>query len=228
MAESSEEKGKQQPDPPPSETSLASRLPGSWRGYDRTATDKLLGELTSKHAALEGECDQLRAEVARLGAELDRHREREQVVSNTLLEASSHATRIRENAREEAETIVHKARARSEEHAALAERAERQRADAEGELDRLRQLTQEMQRGLTSFLTQTLAKLEPEAEPEPEPEAEAEAEPGAEPQPAGEAETGLDSALQAALKPGEDDARSPRDGSQAPPNQPAPPQQSGV
>lgn len=156
----------------------------------------------------------MRQQVTELEADLAGHRGQEELVSKTLLEASSHATTIREKAREEAELLLRKARARLGERAALTERAERERADVEQELLRLRQLAQDMQRGLASFLTETLAQLRPEAEPGT-----------AELHPTGDPAEALVSALEAALKqdaaeprPGGDPLR-PSSGAVAPPRQ---------
>jgi septal ring factor EnvC (AmiA/AmiB activator) len=166
MALPPQETGENSSGAPPTAEALSSRdLPRSWRGYDLAATEELLGELASKHAELERECGKLREQVAQLEADLAGHQRQEQLVSKTLLEASSHATTIREKAREEAELILRKASAELGERAALTERAEREQADAERELLRLRQLAQEMQQDLAGFLTQTLAQLRPEAGP---------------------------------------------------------------
>jgi cell division initiation protein len=211
---SSQERGKGSSGAPPTDESLSSRLPRSRRGYDRTATDELLAELASKRAELEGECSKLRAQVAQLEADLAGHREQEQLVSKTLLEASSHATTIREKAREEAELILRKARERHGERAALTERAERERANVERELLRLRQLAQETQHRLAGFLTETLAQLRPEGESET-----------AELHQSADDEQALVSALETALnkdgaepRPGGDAVR-PSTGAGAPPRQ---------
>jgi cell division septum initiation protein DivIVA len=197
MASPLQAKGKDSSGAPPPDESLSSRLPRRRRGYDRDATEALLGELASKQAELERECGKLREQVAQLEADLAGHRRQEQLVSKTLLEASSHATTIREKAREEAELILRKASAELEDRAALTERAEREQADAERELLRLRQLAQEMQQGLAGFLTQTLAQLRPEARPAT-----------ADQHPAAESEGALVSALEAALKQNDDEPRS--------------------
>lgn len=183
----------------PPDESLSSRLPRSLRGYDRAATDALFGELASRIAELERECAKLREEAAGLDADLARHREHEQLVSKTLLEATSHATTIREKAREEAELFLRKAREQAAERAAETERAERDRADAEHELARMRQLAHEMQQRLADFLTQTLQQLRPE--------------PGTgEHRPAADSEEGLVRALEGALKQeGSDEPRSEGD-----------------
>jgi cell division initiation protein len=217
MALPFQERGTGSSGAPPTEESLSDSLPRSRRGYDRAATEELLGELASRHAELERECGTLRAHVAQLEADLATHREQEQLVSKALVEASSHATKIREKAREEAELILRKANARLGERAALTERAERERAEVEQELARLRQLAQDTQHGLASFLSQTLAQLRPEAEPAT-----------AESHTAGEAEGTLVSALEDALEHDRDQFRPGNDA--LPPSRRmfAPPRQSNT
>ena len=144
--------------------SLSSRLPRSMRGYDRGSTDKLLADLEARRSESEREAIGLRERVAGLDAELDHHRQQEQLVSKTLLAATSQAAAIREEARQEAELMLRKVQAQLGERAALGERLERERAEAERELLRLRQLAQEMQQGLERFLTETLEQLRPEAD----------------------------------------------------------------
>jgi cell division initiation protein len=192
-------KGNESPGWAPTEeqgTSLSSRLPRSRRGYDTAATDALLAELASKQATLEQECNRLRQEAAELEAELARHREQEHLVGKTMLAATSHAMTVREEARKEAELTLRKAQAERERRTALAGQIERDRADAERELLRLRRLANEMQSGLASFLTQTLEQLQPEAEAR-----------SAESPPAGGVQEVLAGALEAALEQKGDEPR---------------------
>ena len=143
---------------------LSDRLPRSRRGYDPAATDALLADLVAKHAELEQECDRLREHIARLEGDADRYRLKEELVATTLLAATSFAMKVREAARREAELVLRNASAKAVEDTAALGRLARDRADAERELARLRQLTQEMQAGLANFLKSTLADLRPDAE----------------------------------------------------------------
>ena len=149
-----------------SPATLSSGLPRANRGYDRQTTDALLGELATKRSELERECAALRAHVAGLEAELARYRAQEQLVSKTLLSATSFAMKTREAVRREAELILSKTSAKALEHNAALERTAREREETERELLRLRQLTEEMQAGLASFLKTTLLQLGPEIEAE--------------------------------------------------------------
>jgi cell division septum initiation protein DivIVA len=139
--------------------SLSARLQRQMRGYDRAATEALFGEAVAKQAELERECSALREQVGQLQDELERRQSQERLVSKTLLTATSHATTIKDKARQEAELFLSKARAELERRTAQADRAERDRVETERELVRLRRLAQEMQTGLESFLTGALEQL---------------------------------------------------------------------
>ena len=147
-----------------SDVNLIGRLPRSLRGYDRAATGALFGEVASKQAELERECASLREQVTRLEGDLAHNRAQEQLVAKTLIAATSHATVIKEDARREAEEILSKAREEFDRRAARAERAERERVQAEHQLLRMRRLAQEMQTGLAGFLTRALDQLRPQEE----------------------------------------------------------------
>ena len=109
---------------------------------------------TSDWEELERRLDQLEREQAR-------HDEHEQLAVQTLRAATSHAIAIRESARREAELTLRKARAEAEKQKAA---VERERNDARDELLRLRQVTEEMRRGLTAFLTERVEELRLESE----------------------------------------------------------------
>ena len=113
------------------EAKLSSRLPRSFDGYDCAATDLLLKEFAGKQAELERERDSLQQQIARLEADLARQRNPEQLLSKTLLSATSYAMRTREDARNEAELILKKARAEAAKRRAVAKRAQQDRNDAE-------------------------------------------------------------------------------------------------
>jgi cell division septum initiation protein DivIVA len=106
---------------------------------------------------------QLRERIDQLQGELERYREHEQLVSKTLLSATSHATAIRESARREAELTLRKARAEAEKRKSG---AERERDDARNELLRLRRITEQMRRGLSAFLTAKVEELRLETDEE--------------------------------------------------------------
>ena len=110
-----------------------------------------------------GESESLHERIAQLEAELERHRSQEQLLVKTLLSATSHATAIRESARQEAEVTLRKARVEAEE---LKAGAIRERDDARRELMRLRRITEQMRSGLSAFLTEKVEELRLETEDE--------------------------------------------------------------
>jgi cell division septum initiation protein DivIVA len=98
----------------------------------------------------------LRRRIEELETELNSYRQREKLLVDTLLSATRHATVIRESARRDAELALRKARIEAAERRETAE-VERDRAMAE--LLRLRQVTQRMQNGLSTFLAATVEEL---------------------------------------------------------------------
>jgi len=108
-----------------------------------------------------GDWDELRRRIAQLEGELEQHREHEELVTKTLISATSHATAIRESARREAELTLRKARAEAEKRMTG---VERERDDARNELLRLRRITEQMRRGLSEFLTAKVEELRLEGE----------------------------------------------------------------
>lgn len=101
----------------------------------------------------------VRQRIDELENELERYREREQLVADTLLTATRHATAIRESARRDAELALRKA---SAEAAKRTSAAERQRDRTMAELLRLRRITEQMRNGLSTFLTATVEELRQE------------------------------------------------------------------
>ena len=118
------------------------------------------GRETPEH---DSESEQLRGRINQLEGELERHRSQEQLLVKTLLSATSHATAIRESARQEAEVTLRKARIEAEE---LKAGAIRERDDARRELMRLRRITEQMRSGLSAFLTEKVEELRLETEDE--------------------------------------------------------------
>jgi hypothetical protein len=108
-----------------------------------------------------GEREELYRRIEKLEADLSRFREKEQLLVSTLVSATSHATAIRESARQDAERILRKAAAKAQKKKAAVQRARR---DEERELLRLRRITEQMRTGLASFLTGKLEELHLEAE----------------------------------------------------------------
>jgi cell division septum initiation protein DivIVA len=109
------------------------------------------------------DAEELRRRIDQLEGELEQYREHEQLVTKTLLSATSHATAIRESARREAELTLRKARAEGEKRKIG---VEQERDDARRELLRLRRITEQMRRGLSAFLTAKVEELRLETDEE--------------------------------------------------------------
>jgi cell division septum initiation protein DivIVA len=93
-------------------------------GYRRDAVDTLLGEVASSFEDVWRERADLADRVEALEAELLRHRERETMLTNTLLAAERAATDAKQDAQRTAEQLVAEAHAeaRSITRSAIAER----------------------------------------------------------------------------------------------------------
>jgi uncharacterized membrane protein YqiK len=88
--------------------------------------------------------------------ELERYRNQEQLIVDTLSLATRHAAAIHENARRDAELTLRKARIEAAERNGT---AELERDHAMAELLRLRRITERMRSGLSEFLASTVEEL---------------------------------------------------------------------
>jgi hypothetical protein len=128
-----------------------------------SSTISVVGEYQQPTGRSTSDWEELGRRIDQLERELERHREHEQLAVQTLRSATSHAAAIRESARRDAELTLRKSRAEAEKRKA---RIERERDDARNELLRLRQVTEQMRRGLTAFLTAKVEELRLEGEEE--------------------------------------------------------------
>jgi DivIVA domain-containing protein len=94
------------------------------RGYRRESVDRLLADVTESFEQVWRERADLADRVEQLEAELVQHREREALLSNTLLAAERSAADQKEDAQRKAEHVVAEAHAeaRSVTRSAIAER----------------------------------------------------------------------------------------------------------
>jgi cell division septum initiation protein DivIVA len=159
---------------------LPDGLPGALFGYSRYPTEKRLAELGQLYQELWQED----AEIIRdLEIEVDRHRERERIVGETILAARQEATKVTENARRTAEALLKEAREQADriqedaERAATAtakeliETAEGERASLLEEAGRARAFIDETHDQLSDFLLAAVkwyetAKLSRDGKPE--------------------------------------------------------------
>jgi cell division initiation protein len=86
-------------------------LKKGFRGYRKDAVDQLLGEVAESFEDVWRERADLADRVEHLEAELKHHREREALLSNTLLAAERAATEQKEDAHRKAEHVVAEAHA---------------------------------------------------------------------------------------------------------------------
>lgn len=130
-------------------------------GYDRRATDRLLHEIAESFEHVWRERADLHDHVERLEAELERSRELEALLRNTLISAERAADEIRAQARREAELVVEEARAKARE---VVHGAQDERARVEAEVRRLRALEAETRLAYRGFLAGALERLDSETE----------------------------------------------------------------
>jgi cell division septum initiation protein DivIVA len=98
----------------------------------------------------------LRRQIEELETELDRYRDQEKLIADTLSLATRHAAAIRENARRDAELTLRKARIEAAERKGT---AELDRDHTLAELLRLRRITERMRSSLSTFLASTVDEL---------------------------------------------------------------------
>ena len=126
-------------------------------GYDRKAADRLLDEIARSFEVVWRERVDLSEEIERLEAELERFKELEVLLRNTLVSAERAADDLRAQAHREAELIVDEARLKAREVTGGAE-SERERMI--GEIRRLKGLEAEMRAGYRAFLANALERFD--------------------------------------------------------------------
>lgn len=122
-----------------------SDLPVALRGYDRTATDRLLRQVAENYEEIWLERKGLLEQVERLESEIAQLNERERHVGEALLAAERAANEIRTKSQRDAEALVAEARA--------------ERVHLEAVIINLRGLVERVQSDLSAFLTDTLEQL---------------------------------------------------------------------
>ena len=126
-------------------------------GYDRRATDRLLQKIAESFEDVWRERADLHDHVERLEAELQRSRELEALLRNTLISAERAADDMRAQARREAELVVEEARAKARE---VVHGAQDERARVEAEVRRLHALEAETRLAYRGFLASALERLD--------------------------------------------------------------------
>jgi len=136
----------------PIEAGNETQLPTSRKGYDRAATDELVGQLKASLSAALSQRNQAQARVAELEQQLTDNQEREKEITEALVVAS----RVRSDSEREAEEL--KAQARSEADA-IVEEARANTSRFEREAREAEELAERARAKLTAFLQSLLAKI---------------------------------------------------------------------
>lgn len=121
----------------------------SMRGYDRDEVTAFLAEVAADYEAALQEADKMRQEVARLESLVNEHREHERNLRNTLLTAQRLADEIKDNANQQAATIVREAEGRAE---LVLEKAQARVEDVHREIDGLRMKRREAETAVESLI----------------------------------------------------------------------------
>jgi cell division initiation protein len=137
------------------------RLRRAVLGYERAGTNRLLEEIATSFEDVWRERADLRDETERLEGEIQRHRDVEETLRNTLLSAERMADELRAQAHREAELVLEEARAQAREIAGGAQ-AEQERVRAETR--RLRALQADVRAEHRAFLLAALERLDSDAE----------------------------------------------------------------
>jgi cell division initiation protein len=136
-----------------------------WRGFDRDEVRTYLNYLAEEFAVLQRERDSLDQEVQTFHALIEDYRNREGILKNTLLTAQRLTEELKENARKQAEVVVHEAELRADR---LLELAQNRAHEVESSILDLRAHRQALRadiRSLVDRITHLLA-LQEEAENE--------------------------------------------------------------
>lgn len=135
------------------------------RGFDRDEVRSYLNLLSEELADFQREHAALEREVQSLRELLDEHRQREQMLKNTLLTAQRLSEEIRETSRKQAESTVKEAELQADKLVELAQ--SRARAVEKDTLD-LRAMRQGLREDIRSLMTRLVHVLDLQEEAEVE------------------------------------------------------------
>jgi cell division initiation protein len=135
------------------------------RGFDQEEVRTYLTIVAEEVAALQGERDSLSQEVQTLRAMVEDHRQRENILKNTLLTAQRVSEEIKENARRHAENVVKEAELQADK---LLELAQRRAYDVERAILDLRSYQTGLRTEIRSFITRVAQILDLQEEAEGE------------------------------------------------------------
>ena len=135
------------------------------RGFDPEEVRSYLALVAEEFAALQRERDTLAMEVQSLTGLVEDHRQRENILKNTLLTAQRVSEEIKDNARKHAENVVKEAELQADK---LLELAQRRAYDVEKAILDLRSYQTGLRTEIRSFITRIgqVLDLQEEAEGE--------------------------------------------------------------
>lgn len=133
------------------------------RGFDPEEVRTYLNIVAEEVAALQRERDDLAQEVQTLRLLVEDHRQRENILKNTLLTAQRVSEEIKENARKSAENVVKESELQADK---LLELAQRRAYDVEKAILDLRSYQTHLRTEIRAFITRVgqLLDLQEEAE----------------------------------------------------------------
>lgn len=133
------------------------------RGFDPEEVRTYLAIVAEEVAALQRERDTLAMEVQSLTGLVEDHRQRENILKNTLLTAQRMSEEIKDNARRHAENVVKEAELQADK---LLELAQRRAYDVEKAILDLRSYQSSLRTDIRGFITRVgqLLDLQEEAE----------------------------------------------------------------
>jgi cell division initiation protein len=133
------------------------------RGFDVEEVRNYLTIVAEEVAALQGERDSLNQEAQSLRAQVEDHRQRENILKNTLLTAQRVSEEIKDNARKHAENVVKEAELQADK---LLELAQRRAYDVEKAILDLRGYQTSLRTEIRSFITRVGSILDMQEEAE--------------------------------------------------------------
>jgi cell division initiation protein len=131
------------------------------RGFDPEEVRTYLTIVAEEVAALQGERENLAQEAQTLRAMVEDHRQRENILKNTLLTAQRVSEEIKENARRHAENVVKEAELQADK---LLELAQRRAYDVEKAILDLRSYQSGLRTEIRSFITRIGSLLDMQEE----------------------------------------------------------------
>lgn len=144
---------------------LNAKLPSSFRGYCRSEVDRLLADAAEALGELAEERQQLSERAANLETSLAEHKQREQVLRDTLVTTQKMVEDLKANARKEAQLILEDAQSKAE---AMLRRAHSRMAQIHEDITELKRQRTQFEVKLRSLLDAHQRMLEMEHQEEQE------------------------------------------------------------